>query len=123
MNLKCSFVEQIPHKAIGLNVLYLFKNMHLLSQNTEKMINYSQFTLTTMRQVHHSLKNRSYFFHLFFFFFFNHISHMERETHDQERYFFRAFPLVHVSHSTTISCLPEKLFLKHSTYSTGYVCH
>ena len=90
MDLKCFFVKQITHKAIGLNVLYLFKNMHLLSQNTDKMINYSQLTLTTMRQVCHSLKNRCYFIQLVFF--GKHKTHRECKTHDEGRYFFHAFP-------------------------------
>lgn len=57
-----------------------------------------------MKQVRHSLKNKSH-------------HDMERETHDEGTYFFHTFsqPPVHVSHSTTILCLPEKLSLTHST--------
>lgn len=57
-----------------------------------------------MKQVRHSLKNNSH-------------HDMERETHDEGTYFFHTFsqPPVHVSHSTTILCLPEKLSLTHST--------
>lgn len=57
-----------------------------------------------MTQVRHSLKNKSH-------------HDMERETHDEGTYFFHTFPQppVHVSHSTTILCLPEKLSLTHST--------
>ena len=119
MDLKRFSVKQILHKAIGLNVLYLFKNMHLLSQNTDKMVKL-QSTHSYNKETGLSQPEEQVQFYLVRFFFGNHTKHIGRARHmTKEGLFSMPSPIVHVSHSTTISCLPEKLFLKHSACSKG----